>query len=85
MLDLDLILTRPRLVLRLFLSVITETHLTNFLFDGARADLTKGLSLSPAFQVTHSFALASATQPPSYNFGAVFADNNVGLPPSSML
>jgi mitochondrial import receptor subunit TOM40 len=56
-----------------------ETHLTNFLFDGARADLTKGLSLSPAFQVTHSFSLASATQPPSYNFGAVFADNNTLL------
>ena len=56
-----------------------ETHLTNFLFDGARADLTKGLSLSPAFQVTHSFSLASATAPPSYNFGAVFADNNTLL------
>jgi len=66
----------PRPLVYTFL--LTETHLTNFLFDGARADLTKGLSLSPAFQVTHSFALASATQPPSYNFGAVFADNNVG-------
>lgn len=53
--------------------------MTNFLFDGARADLTKGLSLAPAFQVTHSFSLASATQPPSYNFGAVFADNNTLL------
>lgn len=57
---------------------IKQTHLTNFLFDGARADLTKGLSLNPAFQVTHSFSLASATAPPMYNFGAIYADNKVG-------
>lgn len=56
---------------------IKQTHLTNFLFDGARADLTKGLSLNPAFQVTHSFSLASATAPPMYNFGAIYADNKV--------
>lgn len=54
-----------------------ETHLTNFIFDGARADLTKGLSMDPAFQVTHSFALASQTALPSYNFGAVFANPTV--------
>ncbi|KAI5452340.1 translocase of outer mitochondrial membrane [Naganishia albida] len=58
---------------------IKQTHLTNFLFDGARADLTKGLSLNPAFQVTHSFSLASATQPPMYNFGAIYADNKTFL------
>ncbi len=57
-----------------------ETHLTNYLFDGARADLTKGLSMNPAFQVTHSFSLASQAQPPSYNFGAVYADAKVGPP-----
>ena len=33
--------------------------------------------MSPAFQVSHSFALASATQPASYNFGAVFANASV--------
>jgi len=53
---------------------VKQTHLTNYLFDGARADLTKGLSMNPAFQVTHSFSLASQAQPPSYNFGAVYAD-----------
>ena len=47
------------------------------MFDGARADLTKALSLTPAFQVTHSFALASQTQLPSYNFGAIFANQKV--------
>lgn len=54
-----------------------DTHLTNFFFDGARADLTKGLSMSPAFQVTHSFALGSQTAPSSYNLGAVFATDEV--------
>ena len=56
----------------------SATHLTNFFFDGARADLAKNLSVSPLFQVTHSFSLASQTAPPTYNFGAVFANNSVG-------
>ncbi|KZT42078.1 hypothetical protein SISSUDRAFT_1069613 [Sistotremastrum suecicum HHB10207 ss-3] len=56
---------------------VKNTHLTNFMFDGARADLTKGLSINPAFQVTHSFQLASQTSSPSYNFGAVFANENL--------
>ena len=58
---------------------LLATHLTNYMFDGARADLTKALSLTPAFQVTHSFALASQTQLPSYNFGAIFANQKVCL------
>jgi len=55
---------------------VKTTHLTNFIFDGARADITKGLSMNPAFQVTHSFSLASQMAPASYNFGAVFANQN---------
>ncbi|KAJ7046794.1 eukaryotic porin-domain-containing protein [Mycena alexandri] len=56
-----------------------STHLSNFIFDGARADLTKSLSMSPLFQVTHSFALGSQTAPPSYNFGAIFGSTKVFL------
>ncbi|KAJ3492305.1 hypothetical protein NLI96_g27 [Meripilus lineatus] len=56
---------------------VKSTHLTNFFFDGGRADLTKSLSVNPAFQVTHSFSLGSQTAPPTYNFGAVFANNNL--------
>ncbi|EPT06060.1 hypothetical protein FOMPIDRAFT_1021156 [Fomitopsis schrenkii] len=58
---------------------VKSTLLTNFIFDGARADLSKSLSVNPIFQVTHSFALGSQTAAPSYNFGAVFASNNVFL------
>lgn len=55
----------------------TATHLTNYMFDGARAELTKGLSVDPAFQVAHSFALGSQTSLPSYNFTSVFANQSV--------
>lgn len=53
------------------------THLTNFMFDGARADLSKNLSVNPAFQISHSFNLGSQVAAPSYNFGAVYATNSV--------
>jgi len=58
---------------------VKTTHLTNFIFDGARADLMKGLSMDPAFQVTHSFQLASQSAPPTYSFGALFANAKVLL------
>ena len=57
------------------------THLSNYVFDGARADLTKSLSMNPLFQVTHSFALGSQTLPSSYNFGAIFANTRVMCSP----
>ena len=55
----------------------SATHLTNYAFDGGRADLTKNMSMNPLFQVTHSFALGSQTMAPSYNFGAIYATENV--------
>jgi hypothetical protein len=57
------------------------THLTNYIFDGARADLSKVISHNPAFQVTHSFATGAQGQggvsPGTYNFGAVYASTQV--------
>ncbi|TPX31497.1 hypothetical protein SmJEL517_g05192 [Synchytrium microbalum] len=41
---------------------------TLHVIDGAKVDLTS--MLSPAFQVTHSFAWASQQYPPTYHFGA---------------
>jgi mitochondrial import receptor subunit TOM40 len=58
---------------------VKATHLTNYAFDGGRADLTKSMSMNPLFQVTHSFALGSQTMAPSYNFGAIYATENVFL------
>lgn len=53
------------------------THLTNYMFDGARADLTKNLSYNPLFQLTHSFVLGSSVQPASYSLGVNYASENV--------
>ncbi|KAJ7582689.1 eukaryotic porin-domain-containing protein [Mycena floridula] len=58
---------------------VKSTHLTNYIFDGGRADLTKTMSGNPLFQVTHSFALGSQAVAPSYNFGAIFANEKVFL------
>ncbi|CCO31036.1 Mitochondrial import receptor subunit TOM40 AltName: Full=Mitochondrial import site protein ISP42 [Rhizoctonia solani AG-1 IB] len=72
----DLGLTSPGTVENLQKEV-KMTHTTNHIFDGARADLSKALSFNPAFQVTHSFNLASYNNPPTYNFGAVFANGDL--------
>lgn len=47
-----------------------NVSLTNYLFDGGKADLAKGLSSN--FQVSHSFTLGSLLIPPSYSFGGIF-------------
>ncbi|WFD30681.1 translocase of outer mitochondrial membrane [Malassezia sp. CBS 17886] len=47
----------------------------NYLFEGARADLTKALSMSPIFQVSHAFSLGAQGKN-TYNFGAVYGDEN---------
>lgn len=57
------------------------THLSNYTFDGARAELSKTFSQAPAFQVTHSFLAGSQGQaginPGTYNFGALYANAQV--------
>lgn len=54
-----------------------EVHLANWLFEGARADISKVISASPAFQLQHSFQLGGATG--KYNFGAIWTNNQVSL------
>ncbi|KAH9811263.1 eukaryotic porin-domain-containing protein [Melampsora americana] len=64
---------------------IKGVHLTNYIFDGARAELSKALSLNPAFNVTHSFNLGAqggsaamgGVNPGTYNFGAMYATNKI--------
>ncbi|CAG8517883.1 12558_t:CDS:2 [Ambispora gerdemannii] len=56
---------------------VKNTFLTNHLFDGGRADLTKVLSQN--FQVSHTFSLGSTLTPPSYNFGAAFVGTKTFL------
>ncbi len=51
--------------------------MSNYFFEGARADLSKVVSPNPAFQITHSFTLGA--QKSSYMLGALFADQNTFL------
>lgn len=51
--------------------------MSNYFFEGARADLSKVVSPNPAFQITHSFTLGQ--QKSSYMLGALFADQNTFL------
>ncbi|KAI0709468.1 mitochondrial import receptor subunit tom40 [Earliella scabrosa] len=54
-----------------------NTLLNNYMFDGARAELSKSLSMNPMFSVTHSFNMGSQTMPPSYGFGAMFVNEQL--------
>lgn len=45
------------------------------MIDGAKFDLIS--NHSPNFQTTHSFGWGSAQSPSVYNFGAMFATNQV--------
>ncbi|KAJ1957843.1 translocase of outer mitochondrial membrane [Linderina pennispora] len=53
---------------------IKTTMLTNFWFEGGRADLAK--VLSPNFQVLHTFQMGLPGQPSSFEFAGVYADEN---------
>lgn len=59
-------------------------HLTNYAFDGARADLSKTLLAAPSlFQVSHGFQLGGTSgpmggvNPGTYSFGAAFQSDTV--------
>ncbi|WOO81392.1 Mitochondrial import receptor subunit tom40 [Vanrija pseudolonga] len=55
---------------------VNNTLMSNYFFEGARADLSKVVSPNPAFQITHSFQLG---QKSNYTLGTVFANANTFL------
>jgi len=48
--------------------------LTYHFVEGARADLTKTISINPLFNFTHSFSLGQKEAPPSWNFNGTYGD-----------
>lgn len=56
-----------------------NVFLTNYMFSGLRADLTKPFSMTPLFQVSHAFSMGSGGLPP-YNFTAMYGTNKVRRP-----
>ena len=53
-----------------------EVFLSQQMFTGLRADLTKALSFAPLFQVSHAFSVGSGGLPP-YTFAALYGTNKV--------
>ena len=53
-----------------------DVFLTNYMFTGLRADLTKVFSGAPLFQVSHAFAMGSQGLPP-YTFAALYGTPKV--------
>ncbi|KAI1377438.1 eukaryotic porin/Tom40 [Hypoxylon crocopeplum] len=54
-----------------------DVSLTNYMHTGIRADLTKAVSLSPLFQVSHQFAMGEHQNP--YAFAGLFGTSKVFL------
>ncbi|CAD6501713.1 BgTH12-01963 [Blumeria graminis f. sp. triticale] len=71
-------LSNPGCVENISREVQRDVLLNNYTFSGLRADLTKAFSISPLFQVSHSFSISSQSLPP-YTLAALFGTNKVFL------
>ncbi|RAK96442.1 TOM complex pore protein TOM40 [Aspergillus ibericus CBS 121593] len=54
-----------------------DVLLSNFMFTGLRADLTKVFGMSPLFRVSHAFAMGGSSNMPPYNFSAMYGSPKV--------
>ncbi|KAI1099867.1 eukaryotic porin/Tom40 [Jackrogersella minutella] len=70
-------LSNPGTVETIAKEVQREVSLANYMHSGIRADLTKAVSLSPLFQVSHQFAMGEHQNP--YAFAGLFGTNKVFL------
>ncbi|KAF1731118.1 hypothetical protein MY4038_002798 [Beauveria bassiana] len=68
-------LANPGTIEHLSKEVQRDVFLTNHMFTGVRADLTKAFSMSPLFQVSHGFAMGEKLNP--YTFAAMYGTSNV--------
>lgn len=69
-------LSNPGTVENVAKEVQRDVFLNNSTFSGLRAELTKAFSVSPLFQVCHSFSSGSQQMPP-YAFMALFGTSKV--------
>lgn len=68
-------LPNPGTVETIAKEVQRDVSLANYMHTGIRADLTKAVSLSPLFQVSHQFAMGEHQNP--YAFAGLFGTNKV--------
>uniref|UniRef100_L2G602 Mitochondrial import receptor subunit tom40 n=1 Tax=Colletotrichum fructicola (strain Nara gc5) TaxID=1213859 RepID=L2G602_COLFN len=70
-------LSNPGTTENLTKEVQRDVLLSNYMFTGLRADLTKAFSMSPLFQVSHQFAMGDRLNP--YTFAALYGTSKVFL------
>lgn len=56
-----------------------DVLLSNFMFSGLRADLTKVFGMSPLFRVSHAFSMGSSGNLPPYAFSAMYGSPKVKI------
>lgn len=78
-------LPNPGTVDNIAREVQKEVLLSNFMFTGLRADLTKVFGMSPLFRMSHAFAMGSAGNMPPYNFSAMYGTPKVKSSPQCFL
>jgi mitochondrial import receptor subunit TOM40 len=71
-------LSNPGTVENIAREVQKDVFLTNSMFTGLRADLTKPSSINPLFQVSHAFSMGSQGLPP-YTFLALYGTSKVSV------
>ncbi|KAK0720648.1 mitochondrial import receptor subunit tom-40 [Lasiosphaeris hirsuta] len=68
-------LSNPGTVETIAKEVQRDVLLTNYMFAGLRAEISKVFSLNPLFQVSHQFALGERLNP--YTFAAMYGTNKM--------
>lgn len=71
-------LPNPGTVDNIAREVQKDVLLSNFMFSGMRADLTKIFGMSPLFRVSHAFSMGSTGNMPPYAFSAMYGSPRVG-------
>ncbi|EGD90193.1 hypothetical protein H112_02667 [Trichophyton rubrum D6] len=73
----DLGLSNPGTVEMVSREVQKEVLLSNFMFTGLRADLTKVFGVSPLFRISHAFTMGSQGNLPPYALSTMFGTSDV--------
>lgn len=76
-------LSNPGTVDNIAREVQKDVFLTNFMFTGLRADLTKVVSVAPLFHVSHGFAMGCQGLPP-YSLVTIYGTPKVFVYPSML-
>ena len=71
-------LRNPGTVETIAKEVQRDVFLTNSMFTGLRADITKVFSVNPVFHTSHGFSIGSQGLPP-YTFVSTYGTDNVGV------